>query len=245
LVAGALLHGDVVLAETGPQETPLVASNQSVSLEEPQPREAAIPKSAEVAGIGDGQIPETVVGPELPAAVPPVSRTVARTPRFVSRGDVPETKSAVPWYRSGLGSLALVLTLVGGLYWFVRRWAPSTKAAENGVLRVVARASLTPKHGTALVQLGRRYILVGVSPTHVQTLCEVNEADEVADLMMRSGAALAPPAKRFDDVLVDHAAEYVEGAERTVESGRAASTLTGDVSRPVGDLLRRLRGVQV
>gem|GEM_PF-5501012 len=147
-----------------------------------------------------------------------------------------------PWYRSGIGALSIVLAVIVGVMLVVRRFVPSMRAPEGDVLKVVARASLSPKQSLSLIQLGRRFVLVALSSGRVDVLCEVDDSDEVAELMMATGAKFPIHASAFDVQLRTEASNYddTDGSEmgRTVESPRR------DRGRAVSDLLSRLKTLQ-
>ncbi len=119
----------------------------------------------------------------------------------------------VAWYQSGLGALSIVLALVGVATWAVRRWLPSAKIRDNDLLRVVSRTSLSPKQSLALVHLGRRFVVLGISSDNVNVLCEVTDPDEVADLVQRTEKARNERPHGFDSALLDEAARFDEPIE--------------------------------
>ena len=136
-------------------------------------------------------------------------------------------KRATPWYRSGLGALALVLVLIVAVYWLVRRYLPAARAGDSGVLRVVARTGLAPKQSLMLIRLPRRFVLVAVSQNRVDTLCAIDDAEEVADLSARVHAPVAGGGVQFDQLLQTEESEYDEaevlGAARARGAGQAGS----------------------
>ena len=50
-------------------------------------------------------------------------------------------------------------------------------------MEVVARTTVSPKQTLVLVKLGRRLVLVGVSPDRMDTMATVDDPDQVALLM--------------------------------------------------------------
>ncbi len=213
----------------------VVASNQGVSLDVTPSGTDAVPRAASTpAPQSDGSAEPL---PPRPTGATGPGRTLLRS-RAANPPEPSEGAVRIPWYRSTPGSLAIVLALVGALYFCVRRWAPSAKAAESGVLRVVARTHLTPKHGLALVQVGRRFLVIGVSPSRVGALAEIGDPEEVADLTVRAEGSEVSKRQAFETLLGRNVAEYAEPAAadnfgQRAPSGRGA----------VGDLLRRLRSM--
>ena len=118
---------------------------------------------------------------------PPKDRRVApRRGGTLGLGDG-SADGSTPWYRSAIGSLMLVLALVAIAYTVVKRFIPTARTADSGLIRVVARAALSPKHSVALVQLGQRFVMIGVSPDRMSTITEIRDADEVGELAARAG----------------------------------------------------------
>jgi hypothetical protein len=90
-------------------------------------------------------------------------------------------------------------------------------------VQVAARTAVTPKHTVALLRLPRRFVLVGLSSEGVQTICEIDDPEEVADLIARVEAPSAK-ASAFAGLLHRAAGEYEpqDGeAERDSGPGRA------------------------
>ena len=205
------------------------SSNQGVSLEHSQ--------SAVVVG---EQTPTRASGPLTESQVPPVFEDattlnvresmdesmeagasmespllpVLRKRRAPQGAALSERRNATDrWYQPGIGALSVVLVLVGALYLGLRRWSPSLRVSDRGVLRVVARTGLTPKHHLALVQLGRRFVLVGTSQEQVATLCEVTDPIEVAELAAQTSVSSAGGGNGFHSQLEHMADEFRDSSE--------------------------------
>jgi flagellar protein FliO/FliZ len=69
------------------------------------------------------------------------------------------------------GSLVLVLCLLGGLLWALKRMQTGIRPG-GGVrqLQVIEAVSVGPRQKIALVRVGSREVLVGVSPTQLTAL---------------------------------------------------------------------------
>ena len=52
---------------------------------------------------------------------------------------------------------------------------------------MAARVVISPKHSAALLRMGNRYVLVGISGDRMASLTEVTDAEEVATLTARLG----------------------------------------------------------
>jgi hypothetical protein len=76
---------------------------------------------------------------------------------------------------SGMACVALALIGCGGLAVWARRLAPRATA---GVVQVVGRVSLSPKHSVYLLRVGRRVLVLGAGPQGPPAL--ITELDEVS-----------------------------------------------------------------
>ena len=115
-----------------------------------------------------------------------------------------------------LGALALVLGLIAGLAYLVRRTArPRGEMAKGGLLDVVARAPLGPRREVLLLRAAGHHIVVAQTPSSVQSLAHfpIDETD-------------APPEGNPDDF----AGCLVRTSASSVEAQRGTSR--GDASEP-------------
>jgi flagellar biosynthetic protein FliO len=143
------------------------------------------------------------------AILPPASQSVERR----SVGGAWKRESA-PWYRSGLLSLAAVLVVIAAAAYLIRKLVPSVRMFNGGAIEILGRSHLTPKQSLALVRVGRRVLVIGVSVERLTTLCEIGEAEEVAELLVhsagrRSGSPRGADAP-FDELLGEAAVEFEE-----------------------------------
>ncbi|MFB0900312.1 MAG: flagellar biosynthetic protein FliO [Polaromonas sp.] len=69
------------------------------------------------------------------------------------------------------GSLVLVLCLLGGLLWGLKRMQAVGRLSGGArQLHVIEAVSVGPRQKIALVRVGNREVLVGVSPTQLTAL---------------------------------------------------------------------------
>lgn len=146
--------------------------------------------------------------PEQVTVLP--ARSVTKRLTGVASKEPSTDSTSVPWYRTGLGALFIVMCVMGGLYWAVRRWVPSVRVSDNRVIRVVARTAITPKHHTALLRMGQRLVLVGISGDKMNTLCEITNPQEVAELIARVDTTQSSHATGFENLLAKETADYTE-----------------------------------
>lgn len=150
----------------------------------------------------------------------------------------------VPWYRSGMGALVIVLCVIAAAFFLLRRWVPSFRHSDSELMKVWGRTALGPRHSLALVQIGRRYVVVGLAGDRVQPVCEVSDPQESADLALRLGTK-AGTASAFQSLLEMQskdfsvtAPDHEDGVKKDALGDRGRSP------RAVTELLRRLRVLQ-
>ncbi|MFQ5413616.1 MAG: FliO/MopB family protein [Phycisphaerae bacterium] len=148
------------------------------------------------------------------------------------------------WLRQGLVPLAMVLASVGAVYWAVRRWMPSARTAESGVLRVVARSSIGPKQQVVLMQVGRRFVLVGAGGDRIEALAEIDDPEEVAELAARTGGTLGMGVAAFDDALMREVSGYGDVDDDIAEADAGGRRGAARAPQPLNRLLSRLRGLR-
>lgn len=79
--------------------------------------------------------------------------------------------------------LLAVLALIAGAAIVVKRFMPARRLLGGGVMQVLARTPLTGRQQLVLVRLGRRVLLLGVSPDRMCTLSVFDDPQEVAMLL--------------------------------------------------------------
>lgn len=80
--------------------------------------------------------------------------------------------------------LGVILGIIGLIAWAVRRWMPkSTGLGGGGLITVLARHYLSPKQSLCLIRLGRRVLLIGVTPETIRAVAEIDREDEAAALI--------------------------------------------------------------
>ena len=172
-------------------------------------------------------------------AAPAAGTSVIRTRSFESR-EVLQGAPA-PWYRSAIFSLIVVLAMIAAAAWLVRRYVPSFCASNTKVIEVLARSQIAPRQSLALVQVGRRVILVGISASRMDLLSEIDEGCEVAELVAQCGGKPPGTALEFNHLLRDQSNDFA----LLDEAEEPEPKLTAPPTRPpVEALLRRLKALQ-
>jgi flagellar biogenesis protein FliO len=84
----------------------------------------------------------------------------------------------------GTAGIALVLAVCGGISLAARRGWPQARA--GGVLRVVGRTSLSPRHTVHLLGVGERVLIVGTGPQGAPTLLgELTDPEDLRRFVAR------------------------------------------------------------
>jgi len=198
-------------------------SNQSVSLETP----AILPAPAEE------------VEPK------PVRRGRQAPDRGESTVTTTRPPRGIAWYQSPIAALGIVLAVIAAAYALLRRCIPTLRHTEHSALRIVARAGLSPKHSVALVQVGRQFVLVGISGEQVSLLCDITDPSAVAELTAHVGTA--GRSAGFEQLLGDESAEHGHSRRRPQPwsarvVGAAVSNRSAEDSRSgLSDLQHKLR----
>lgn len=178
------------------------------------------------------------------SAQPPATEPVA-DPRPLSRrgagrspvaaapaGSTTTTNSAFRTWGALLGVLALICLLAWG-YRALMNGSGATpgRPRHPGLIEVVSRVTLSPRHSLCLVRVGPRLILLGLGAEGVTTL----DASQDAELAARMAASSQPPdAGAFDEQMSRASAEYAAAPAEVLRS--AGQRLAG--------ALRRMRGVR-
>lgn len=84
--------------------------------------------------------------------------------------------SSLTW--SLLVPLVVIAAAAAAATWFLRRWKGSL-ARRDGPLRLVHVIALGPRERIALVKVGTRHLVVGITATNINTLGEVTEGDVI------------------------------------------------------------------
>lgn len=74
-------------------------------------------------------------------------------------------------------ALALIILLIVGAGWLMRRFS-GVGTASNGQLSIVAAIGVGTKERIAVVQIGKRQIVVGITPQQINLLLELDQPIE-------------------------------------------------------------------
>ena len=149
--------------------------------------------------------------------------------------------------------MSIVLAIIAAAVWCVRRWMPKFGGTACSALNVVGTTALSPKHTVALVSLGQRFVLVGLSGERMTRICEVTDPQEVAELTLRLGQSTAPAkaarsggARAFESLLDGEVNEYAKVPNAANgDASRAKDRRGKALKEPLSALLERLRSLQM
>ena len=244
---------------------PATTSNQAAALDAPSDAADSPPAADRVPNVGQqvaGESPDheaaTGVGSEQTTPgtgqTPPPPVEPASTPKDALQPGPAQplpalgNREPIPWYRNGLLSLVIVLAVIGGVAYLVRRLVPSVRACNGGAIEILGRQHLSPKQSLALVRVGQRMVLVGITAERLTTLCEVDRPEEVAELLVQSanGRPLTGRARtaQFDELLGDLAGEFADPDRGLSETATGRSERLDQARGRVQGLLSRLRALQ-
>lgn len=116
-----------------------------------------------------------------------------------SRAIQPPIDTHAPWYTNGFLSLAVVIVLIGVIAWVVKRLAPRTRLGGSAV-RILGRTYLSPKQSLALVRVGNRVALIGITPDHISHVMAVDDL-ATADSTLAGVGAETGSADQFNGFL--------------------------------------------
>jgi flagellar protein FliO/FliZ len=84
-------------------------------------------------------------------------------------------------------ALALVIVLMFGLAWAIRRFGPIARARKGLGVDVIGQVTLGPRITIALVRLGSSVLLLGVTPSSVSLLKDLQASDFERELYSSKG----------------------------------------------------------
>lgn len=74
-------------------------------------------------------------------------------------------------------ALVLVVGVLLGLQWYLKRFRGGAVSRGNGEMEIVARRGLSPKHQLLLVRVEGRRLLIGMGPEGLSTLADFTPDD--------------------------------------------------------------------
>jgi flagellar biosynthetic protein FliO len=135
------------------------------------------------------------------AAVPPPSNATTTAPNTAAQPPAPLATPAGASTGSLLQTifaLIVVLALLGGVAWFLKRYGPKI-SGSSAQLHIVGSLNLGGRERIIVVEVGGQWIVVGASPGRVNALATMPKQDAAIEPVTL--AAHQPPAASFSDWL--------------------------------------------
>lgn len=143
--------------------------------------------------------------------------------------------------------LAVVLLAIAGVTVVLRKLLPRTnRVGAGGVIEILASHYFSNKHSLCLVRLGRRAVLLGVTPERIAAVAEITDREEVAGIV--SAIEVKRPSSFTSafsracgrDLVVKPANEVEERAElvkgeRLARAGASVRELVGRIRSLSGE----------
>ncbi len=168
---------------------------------EPKPSRMETPTEGSTEGstqAGDSNpvsawLDKTVTASETVAASETVTTAKPKASHTLQRREARDGKRVAPNnHRSAstvdmfdmVWPLGIVLVLVSLCVWGLRKWMPkSVRFGGGDTIRILSRKYLSGKQSLCLARIGRRVVLIGVTPDRISAISEITEPEEVASLV--------------------------------------------------------------
>lgn len=148
-----------------------------------------------------------------------------------------EGRSRTIGWLVGVVVFAVVL-FWGGLY-LVKRWLPGGQNLfASPAMEIIGRTHLDPRRYVAMLRVGRRILLLSVSPDEIRSLGEVEDETEVADLLAQAKPRSTAGRSVFHTLFQRQAARVDAIQEEAVAEGAAS-----DLDETLGSLRERVRSL--
>ncbi|WP_307727500.1 flagellar biosynthetic protein FliO, partial [Massilia sp. AB1] len=136
-----------------------------------------------------------------PAAQAPITAPAPAPEQQTPRAALPSspTSPAAGSLMQTILALVLVLAVLAGLAWFLKRFAPKMMGGSNANLRLVGALNLGARERIVVVEVGNQWIVVGASPGRINALATMPRQEGVEGTA--TVAAATPSAGSFSDWL--------------------------------------------
>ena len=114
------------------------------------------------------------------SAPPQPAASQAVTSQSTKSTALPKTTSSASQLASLIGGLVLILALIYGLSWFVKRFSQGG-FMQNPSMKIVSAMPLGTRERLMLVDVGGKHLLLGVTATQINTLHVFDEPIDIAE----------------------------------------------------------------
>ena len=175
--------------------------------------------------IQDGVMPnqETAIG-----------RTIPRSTR-----EQAAPGGVAPWYRSPYVSLSAIIIVIFALSRLFKRYVPAVRTPASRAISVIGRTTISAKQSVVLLHVGRRVVLLSVSPDSMRLITDFTDPQDVAILLGKSAVEPITESKKFDAKLAHELGKYEDVGD---QSDAVADRTKGQLQTLIGRL-RQLQNV--
>lgn len=196
------------------------------------PVQSYTPGTGEITPIAQSGAAVTPTGTEAFEAQPLAFPDTQRRPRAASgAGEGGRREVTMPSIWPAILSVLAVCGLFCTALYLVKKYLPGHRQLFNHpAVEVLGRTHLDQKRSITLVRVGKRIIVVGVSPDDMRSLSEITDESEITDIMdvarPKTEAGLSLFQKLFKRNVIDNEAAEAQAvadaeAERLREEMRA------------------------
>lgn len=148
------------------------------------------------------------------------------------------------WLLSTLASLGIVLAIVFGIRWILKRGGVvSPSVSSSSVVEVLSRTTVAPRSHVILMRVGQRILVVSDSSAGMRTLASVHEAEEVADLLGAVDASKATSmSQNFGSVMKKLSGQWSDEEDSLDEPSELDEERRNRVVDQAEGALSRVRG---
>lgn len=123
-----------------------------------------------------------------PAAAPADPRNFESQPLSFSAGrrraDAEGREYKLPSLWSGLLAVVFMCGLFGCVLWVMKKYLPGHRQLfSHPAMEVLGRTHLDQRRYVSLLRVGKRIVVVGVSPDEMRALSEITDEDEITGIM--------------------------------------------------------------
>lgn len=135
------------------------------------------------------------------------------------------------WLFSTLAALGVVLALVFGLRWLLRRGGIVTASVPQGsVVEVLSRTTIAPRSHVILMRVGQRILVVNDSSNGMRTLSTIDDPEELADLLGAVDAARPSSMTKSFSGVMGKLSNHWSATEAELDSDPAVEHLEDGVT---------------
>ena len=99
----------------------------------------------------------------------------------------PEIPEPIPWISLWL-PMVLILGAAAAATFILRRWKRAV-GGRDGPLQLIHVIALGPRERLALVKVGTRYLVVGITPNNINRIAELSEMSDIQNGSAGSSSA--------------------------------------------------------